>query len=128
MSSRQLIEYSPLQDLAQQLREHNLSGRSIVLFPDNEAVSNLYYLLNASPPKFWLMTYPWFMNEFTIARWIDTLETEKPQTAIHFEGQFDWTSNQEALTYLKTHYETIDSLQWQGAWVRIMKRRSPNLP
>lgn len=125
---RQLIEYDQLQSLAEQLKAKNLARGNFVLFPDNESVSNLYYLLDASPPKFWLMTYPWFMNEFTLAHWLESLETEKPKNVILFEGQFDWTSNQEALAYIQAHYQTVDVLKWQDLPVRIMLRRSPDNP
>lgn len=121
-TKRLMIEYDNVVPLADEIRSRDLVPGSMVVFPDNEAISNLYYLLNKTPPRFWLMTYPWFMNDFTVAKWIDALEREQTQYAILLEGQFDWTSNPAALAYLKAHYQVVDTLSWENNPVRIMSR------
>ena len=122
------IEYQPLIELSAQLREQNLEGASFVIFPDNESVSNLYYLLNTTPPTYWLMTYPWFMNHLSLSRWEDALDREKPDYVILFSGSLDWCNNLNALAYIQARYQTQKTLQWQGSPVQILSRRTKMTP
>lgn len=118
-----LIEFSPLVDLADQLKSRNLPDEGIVLFPDDEGVSNLYYLLQRQPPKFWLMNYPWFINPYTIARWVQAMETERPQTLIFFPGRGEYEKYApEMVAYVESRYRVTDILDWNGQAVQIMTR------
>lgn len=121
--SQTLIEFSPLVELADQLKRRNLLDEGIVLFPDDEGVSNLYYLLQRPPPKFWMMNYPWFMNRYTIARWLQVVEAEQPQTLIFFPGRGGYEQYApEILEYIHSRYQLIDTLDWRGQAVHIMTR------
>lgn len=118
-----LIEFSPLVDLADQLKSRNLPDEGIVLFPDDEGVSNLYYLLQRQPPKFWMMNYPWFINPYTIARWVQAMETERPQTLIFFPGRGEYEQYApEMIEYIQSRYQAIETLDWGGQVVQIMTR------
>jgi len=118
-----LIEFSPLIDLANQLKARDLPDKGLVLFPDDEGVSNLYYLLQRQPPKFWLMNYPWFMNRYTIAHWLQVVETEQPQTLIFFPGRGDYEKYApEIVAYIRNRYQVRETLEWNGQAVQIMIR------
>lgn len=118
-----LIEFSPLIELADQLKSRNLPDEGIVLFPDDEGVSNLYYLLQRQPPRFWMMNYPWFTNHHTIARWLQTMETERPQTLLFFPGRGGYEQYApEIVEYIQSHYQVIATLDWGSQVVQIMTR------
>lgn len=121
--SQTLIEFSPLIELADQLKRRDLPHEGLVLFPDDEGVSNLYYLLQRPPPKFWMMHYPWFMHRDTIARWLQVVEAERPQTLIFFPGRGGYeTYAPEIVDYIQSRYQRIDTLDWRGQAVHIMTR------
>ncbi len=118
-----LIEFNPLVKLADQLKSRNLPDEGIALFPDDEGVSNLYYLLQRQPPKFWIMNYPWFINPYTIARWVQAMETERPQTLIFFPGRGGYEQHApEMVEYIQSRYQVIETLDWSGQVVQIMTR------
>ncbi len=58
-----LLKYDPLIELAETLDEKLTTSGPITLLPDDESVSNLYYLLQRPPAFFWVMHYPWFVNK-----------------------------------------------------------------
>lgn len=117
-------KYSHLANLATTLEDRLPPGDEIVLLPDNEAVGNLYYYLQRTPPHFWIMYYPWFVTPETNAKWIETVDAEKPQTLLFFGKPTPLENNApEILAYVLENYETIDSVTWENGTVQIMTRR-----
>jgi hypothetical protein len=122
---QRLLKFDHIASLVEQLDGKLPAGGNIVLLPDNEAVSNLYYYLGETPPSFWLMNYPWFMNETSIAQWMEVVEAEKPETLLFFENLEDLSQTApELLLYVANNYESIDSVEWEGRIVHIMQRQT----
>jgi hypothetical protein len=121
---RTMLKYSHLTVLATELESRIPPDSTMVLLPDNEALGNLYYLMRKQPPRFWVMNYPWFMNERVINRWLEVIEMEKPQILIHTEDMAAlWDEAPELVDYMVSYYETIDSIVWEDRAVHIMTRR-----
>ena len=66
--SQYVHEYTDLVPLANEIRQYIGPANSIYIFPDDEALSNLYYLTGCTPPKFWVYSYPWYMLDWIKAR------------------------------------------------------------
>lgn len=119
-----LIKYGHLVELAHSLETRIPADGGLVLVPDNEAISNLYYLLQRRPPYFWVMNYPWFMSETTIERWIEVVEQERPQTLLYFVDLATLASDApDILEYVEQNYETVETLTWENRLVHVMIRR-----
>ena len=121
-STQDFIEYDSLVELGEELNARYSFDEGLVLYPDDEGVGNLYYLLRQRPPRYWIMNYPWFMNEKTVARWIEVVEAERPETLIFFEGRGG--ENYPALmNYVSSTYQAGETVNWRGSTVHIMTRR-----
>lgn len=117
------LKYDHLIPLAEELKPYLPSEGGLVLLPDNDSVSNLYYHLQILPPRYWIMNYPWFMNEFAESNWIEVMEMEQPQTLLYFENLEDIkNSAPDLLNYTLAHYESVNSLIWEGRTVHVMRR------
>lgn len=122
--SQQIIRYDELEELASLISPHLSDADEMVIVPNNEAVDNLYYLLRRRPPRYWVMHYPWFANEFVMGQWIEALETDRPKILLFFDKYagmlLDWP---EIARYVDTHYDTAETLTWEGESLRLMQRR-----
>jgi len=118
-----LIEFGNLVELSSQLKSRNLPDEGLVLLPDDEGMSNLYYLLQRQPPKYWIMNYPWLMNRYTVARWLQAMEEEQPQTLIYAQGRGEYEKYApEIAEYVQSRYRIADTIEWNGNAVLIMTR------
>jgi hypothetical protein len=121
--TQMVAEYSPLVTLADDLKRRDLPDEGLVLFPDDEGVSNLYYLLQRPPPMFWLMHYPWFVNRDTVAHWLEVVERERPQTLLYFKDRNAYEqAAPEIVEYIQTTYSVVNTIPWNGQQVLIMQR------
>ncbi len=121
-------EYSELIELADTLRDRIPVQGGLVLLPTDEGNSNLHYLLGQFPPHYWLMNYPWWMNQVTISRWLATIEKEKPYTLLLFPGGANLMSNYPEIgRYVRENYRLADAVEWRNVQVQIMYRLEPEL-
>lgn len=119
-ANRTLIEYDGLPELAQQITS-TISLGNILLFPDDEGVGNLYYLLQKEPPRFWLMNYPWFRNKYETQKWFAAVNNAPPDHIIYFTSrgpQYYPEMNQ----FIVEKYATILQLEWNGQVVEIKEQ------
>ena len=116
-------EYSDLVPLAETLRAHLSTGERIYLFPDDEATSNLYYLLGKEPPCFWIFHYPWYMLGPIQARIVATLEAAPPEWVVYFPNRWgEPASTPQVTSYIQAHYELAETLRWADGEVRLLRR------
>lgn len=118
--ARNLLEYDTLPELAKLITDTTQLGE-IVLFPDDEGVGNLYYLLGKTPPRFWVMNYPWFRNDYVIDRWLTEMSVTQPDQVIYFvsRGPHLYPEMDE---YIAERYKTIHVLEWNNQVVEIKER------
>lgn len=119
-SPQQIWEYTDLVPLAREIRQQIGPQGCAYLLPDDEATANLYYLLDCSPPNFWIFHYPWYLLDWVQARILLSLQAHPPEWVVYLPGR--WNIEQHApdiVGYLQAHYRREASLQWaQGeAWL-----------
>jgi hypothetical protein len=125
-AERQFVEYSELVPLADALNTRLPDPGGLVLIPLDEGTANLYYFLRETPPGYYLVFYPWFINDVTVERWLRAVDGEKPQTVIYFKDRVDLARASPAINeYVQRHYQLFDSLTWQGTQVEILRRIGP---
>jgi hypothetical protein len=118
-----ISEYSDLLPLAQDIKGIIGPAGCVYIFPDDEAVANLYYLLHCSPPKFWIFHYPWYLLDWVRARIMLTLEEDPPDWVVYFPGRWDAEKRfPEAIRYFQDHYSQVAAFQWAQGEVRLLKR------
>jgi hypothetical protein len=115
--NRSLIEYDGLPELAKQITDVTSLG-NVLLFPDDEGVGNLYYLLEKEPPRFWLMNYPWFRNEYELDKWFEAVINSSPTHIIYFTSRGPQLYP-EMNSFITQNYQTIHQLDWNGQTVEI---------
>jgi hypothetical protein len=120
--TRTLIEYSRLPELATLITD-TAQLENIVLFPDDEGVGNLYYLLGKVPPHFWVMNYPWFRNDYEVGRWLTEMDRTEPEQVIYFTSRGP-QQYPEMDAYISESYKTIHVLEWNNQVVEIKERIS----
>jgi hypothetical protein len=118
--NRTFIEYDGLPALARQITQTTPLG-NILLFPDDEGVGNLYYLLEKEPPRFWLMNYPWFRNEYETERWLTTVANDPPDQIIYFTSRGP-QRYPELDQFISQGYQTMYQLEWNNQVVEIKER------
>lgn len=117
---RILIEYDSLPELANLITDTTQLG-NIMLFPDDEGVGNLYYLLKKLPIHFWMMNYPWFLNGYEINRWRTVTDMAQPDQVIYFASRGPHLYP-EMDAYISERYETTRVLEWNSQIVEIKER------
>ncbi len=116
-------EYSDLEPVAQRLGQYIEPADSVYIFPDDEATANLYYLLDCSPPRFWIFHYPWYMFDWVGNRILSTLDADPPEWIVYFPGRWDAeNSAPEIMTYLQDHYQQETTFQWAQGKVWLLGR------
>lgn len=122
----QITEYSELVPLAGELRRTIPSGESVYVMPDNEGVANLYYLLQAEPPRFWVPTdYPWFMIPNVRARALAELRLQPPEWIIDVPDGWNFQSTgRPILDFVQANYQSVAQIHWNGGEVHLLHRRS----
>lgn len=121
--ARPIYEYSNLPPLAAEIRKETGDSRSFYLFGDDEEVSNLYYFLEAAPPRFWIFHYPWYTLDWMQQRMVAALDEDSTEWVIYFPGQWDVEKSAPlVLEYIDEHYQAVKTIEWQGSQVRVLKR------
>jgi len=118
-----VYEYSDLVPLAEQVMRHVAPGERVFVFPDDEAMANLYYLTNTLPPTPWIFTYPWYMMDWVEDRILDHLETRPPEWIVTFPER--WNIEQHAprvVDYLAEAYRRDTPLEWVQGRGWLLKR------
>jgi hypothetical protein len=119
-----ISEYTNILPLANELRSRFPADGGLVILPVDEGNANLYYQLGQLPPRYYMDFYPYFVNDRTSQKWLDAVDTEKPQTLIYFKDRFDLAKySPQILEYVVTHYEVVDTVSWEESEVQIMTRR-----
>ena len=77
-------EYSELVPLAEQVMQHVAPGDTLYVYPDDEGLSNLYYLTGTLPPKPWIFTYPWYMMDWVRGGIMSHLREQPPDWIVYF--------------------------------------------
>jgi hypothetical protein len=129
-----ISEYSDLLPLAAQVEAHigpaDLEPAAlglaapIYIFPDDEATSNLYYLLERLPPRFWTFTYPWYSEGWMKDRVLAALKERPPEWVVYFprRRQIE-TYAPEIVAYLHERYELETRLDWAQGETWLLRRR-----
>lgn len=121
-----IFEYSNLQPLAKKIRSITGWSKQIYIFPDDEGLGNLYYILDAKPPKFWGFHYPWYLLDEVKTRVLSTLDQSPPRWVVYFPGRWDIEYYfPEAIDYLQDNYVPVADFLWYELEVRILKRSVP---
>lgn len=123
--SVRIWEYSELHSLAAEINARVAEADTIYIFPDDEATSNLYYLLRRKPLNYWIFHYPWYMLDEVQARILGALVSTSPQWTVYFPGR--WEGERYASRvweYIQRHYEPAATLQWTGGEVQLLRRRA----
>ncbi len=119
-----LLKFDDQQELAALLAAKLPSDSTIAFIPDNEAVSNAYYGLQRTPPRFWMMHYPWFMQPAVRERWLAELDRHPPDSVVWIDELQDLSSTgPEIQPFIHDRYTETDSFLWQGRTVRLMQRK-----
>ena len=120
---RPIAEYTDVQPLADAVKPHIAPGDSIYVFPDDEAIANVYYLLQAPPPRFWIFHYPWYVTPAVSERVLTTVTNAAPMWIIH-QGD-PWGIGNRApgmFAYLQAHYQTVATVRWNTHDVQVLRR------
>jgi len=118
-----ILQYSNLVPLAADIRANIGPTDCVYVYTDDEANSNLYYVLRCLPPKYWIFHYPWYMQAWMRKRIILSLEADSPKWVVYFPDH--WGINgmaPEFLKYLEDHYQTDAELTWAGQDVLLLRR------
>lgn len=119
-----LLKFDDARELAELLEPMLLSHSTLVFVPDNEAVSNAYYVLRRTPPRFWMMHYPWFMQPAVRERWLAELDTHPPDLVVWIDDLQDLSSTgPEIQPFLFERYTEASSFTWQGRTVHLLRRK-----
>ena len=123
--SEPIHEYTYLVPLAREIKQIIKPQDHIFVFPDDEATANLYYLLQCSPPRFWIFHYPWFLSDGIKRKIILTLETDRPEWIVYFPHRWEAEKNApEVMDYLNKHYRSEISLDGGGGKIWLLRRLS----
>lgn len=118
----EIYEYSDLLPLAQEIRPYIGATGCVYIFPNDEANANLYYFLHCTPPKFWILHYPWYMLDWTKTKILLTLEQDHPEWIAYFPNRWDAEQNApEIIAYFQDHYSHVASFQWAKGEVQLLK-------
>ncbi|MBI2841644.1 MAG: hypothetical protein HYX75_25285 [Acidobacteria bacterium] len=119
-------EYDPLEPLGQILEQRLPEGRSMVIFPEDEAVSNLYIQAGRYPPGHWMLTYPWYIEPAIIERLIADLS--RADLVVFFPGRE--LQGRLPEDYMRPYYEAIleqfpvvEESTWEQGRVMLRTRR-----
>jgi hypothetical protein len=117
-------ELTPLRPLAGRLSGRFGRDENIVIVPVNETNANLYYLLGKAPPRYHFDFYPWFVENRTIARWLEAVESAKTPKVLLFNNNLDAGPPPPAIrAYLAANYRPWWKLGWNGGTIEILERR-----
>jgi hypothetical protein len=121
---RKIYEYSDLPSLADQIHQQIGSTACVYIFPEDEANSNLYYLLKCHPPRLWTFSsYPWFSRDGLPELEIAALQAESPEWVLYFPGRWDVENHNPRLTsFVETHYLKFGQIQSVQGIAWLMKR------
>ena len=124
---RPVWEYSSLQPLAEEIRRSVPADQSLYIFPDSEVASNLYYLLAAEPPRYWVFHYPWYLQERVVNRIIRTLETDPPDWIIQFPDRYGTLTLARGINrIIEDRYRREARIPWTSSEVWLLRRIVPD--
>lgn len=121
---RKIIEYSNLLPLADQVRQEIGPDACVYILPEDEANSNLYYLLKCLPPRFWAFTsYPWLSKDGLPELELNALKTASPAWVLYFPTRWNVEEHNPALVaYVMSQYQKVDVINSLEGEVWLMKR------
>ncbi len=121
---RKIIEYSNLPPLADQVRQEIGPDACVYLLPEDEANSNLYYLLKCLPPRFWAFTsYPWLSKDGLPEMELNALKTASPDWVLYFPTRWNVEEHNPALVaYVMSQYQKVEAINSLEGEVWLMKR------
>ncbi|OGF62963.1 MAG: hypothetical protein A2Y62_04840 [Candidatus Fischerbacteria bacterium RBG_13_37_8] len=120
-----IYEYSDLIPLAKGVRSTIGDTDCVFIFPDDEAYSNLYYIMQCPPPYFWIFHYPWYLNSDRRHQIQKMLMEVPPKWIVHFPDHWGGESYApEIAYYIKTHYQHKATFPWRRGTVNVMERIS----
>lgn len=119
-----LLKFDDSRELAELLKPMLPLHSTLVFVPDNEAVSNAYYVLQRTPPRFWMMHYPWFMQPSVRERWLAELDRNPPDFAVWIDDLQDLSSTgPEIQPFIFDRYVETSTFIWQGRTVHLLQRK-----
>lgn len=119
-------EYSDLISLAKTIRQQ-ISSDCFYIFPDDEATANLYYLTGCLPPKFWVLTYPWFMQSSIKEKILETFKEHPPEWVIYAPGRWSIESYApEIINHIQANYEFFTRLSWEQGEIQLLRYKPRN--
>lgn len=118
-----LLKFDEQQELAELLKSELPANSTLVFIPDNEAISNAYYGLQRTPPRFWMMHYPWFMQPAVRERWLAELRENPPDYVVWVDGLQDLEiTGPEVAPFVAEYYTEVSTFVWQGHMVHVLHR------
>jgi len=116
-------EYSDLIPLAKDLRHIIGNSDCIFIFPDDETTSNLYYIMQCTPPRFWVFHYPWFLTDTVRQQIQKMLKEAPPKWIVYFPDYWGAESYApEVAHYIKEHYQQKAVFPWRRGNVLLLKK------
>jgi hypothetical protein len=124
---RQVMEYSRLEPLANQLKRHIGPSASMYVFPDNEATANLYYLMRCLPPRFWVFTYPWNMTGTIKRKILSTIKNPPPEWIVYYMNGHRTMKHYapEIVKYIFANYRRVTKLRGKFGVVLLLRHLKP---
>jgi hypothetical protein len=121
---RVIAEYSPLEPLARQLRQEIGVSPRLFIFMDDESLSNLYYLTQSAPPRYWIFHYPWYMLDSVKEKILVELANNPPDWVIYSPQA--WNARKyapEVDDYLLQHYQLQRSFDLNWGKLELLRKK-----
>ncbi len=118
-----IVEYSNLAPLADEVRARIGPRDSVYVYPDDEATSNLYYMLQREPPGYWVFHYSWFMTEAVQGRIVAALAEDQPEWVVYFPSR--WVppaASPLVAAAIQADYVPVATFDWIGNEVQLLRR------
>ncbi|GEM_PF-2356684 len=120
---RVIAEYSNLQSLADEIRQTTGPIDSLYILADDESTSNLYYLLDCSPPDYWIFHYAWYMLPDVKMKILTFLKETPPEWVLFLPDKWQLeTYAPELLDYVRANYTEAAEVTLDGNPVALMHR------
>ncbi len=124
-----ILEYDNLAPVSELVRSRLAPGKRMAIFPEDEATSNLYVQSQRLPPGYWLLTYPWYIEDGVQARLIQGLS--KVDLVVFFPGRE--LQGRLPEKYMSLYYQAIqqqfpieESFQWEQGKGILRLRKAKN--
>jgi len=121
--NRPVWDYSALKPLADDIQKSIPANQRLFIFPDSEVYSNLYYLMRAEPPRYWVLHYPWYAVDRVRIRILGALKDSPPDWIIRFPDRYGFVDRAPDIDrFIQNHYRWEIRVPWTAGDVMLLKR------